>query len=56
MGQAAPLYLEDLAAGQTFRSGAATVELGAVKAFAAAFDPQPFHLAGWWRAAGTPRR
>ena len=40
----APLYLEDLAVGQTFKSGRATVELVQIKAFAAEFDPQPFHL------------
>jgi acyl dehydratase len=39
-----PLYLEDLAAGQTFRSSTVTVEPERVKAFAAEFDPQPFHL------------
>jgi acyl dehydratase len=38
------LYLEDLSVGQTFRSGSVRVELEAIKAFAAQFDPQPFHL------------
>ncbi len=38
------LYLEDLSVGQTFRSGSVRVELDAIKAFAAQFDPQPFHL------------
>ncbi|MGV8928885.1 MAG: MaoC family dehydratase [Brevundimonas sp.] len=40
----APLYLEDLHVGQTFTSGSVTVSTGQIKAFAAAFDPQPFHL------------
>ena len=39
-----PLYFEDLAVGQTFSSGTVTVETGMIKAFAAEFDPQPFHL------------
>jgi acyl dehydratase len=37
-------YLEDFAAGMTFRSGSATVTAGEIKRFAAEFDPQPFHL------------
>ena len=40
----ASLYFEDLAVGQTFGSGAVTVEPEAIKAFASEFDPQPFHL------------
>jgi acyl dehydratase len=40
----APLYLEDLAVGQTFRSASTTVDYDRMKAFAAEFDPQPFHL------------
>ena len=40
----APLYFEDLAVGQTFGTGTVTVEPEMVKAFAAEFDPQPFHL------------
>jgi acyl dehydratase len=70
MSQAAPLYLEDLAVGQTFRSGTVTVEPERVKAFAAEFDPQPFHIdeqaaagsvfgglvaSGWQTAALTMR-
>jgi acyl dehydratase len=70
MGQAGPFYLEDFAVGQTFRSGNVAVEIGEVKAFAAAFDPQPFHLdeqaavasvfgglvaSGWHTAALTMR-
>ncbi len=39
-----PLYLEDLEVGQKFHSGAVTVDVDRVKAFAAEFDPQPFHL------------
>ena len=38
------LYLEDLAAGQTFRSGRLRVQEDDIKSFAAAFDPQSFHL------------
>lgn len=37
-------YLEDLAVGQTFGSGRLRVEAKGIKAFAAEFDPQPFHL------------
>jgi acyl dehydratase len=59
-------YFEDFAVGQKFGSEARLVEAAEIKAFAAQFDPQPFHLdeaagatacsAGWRRAAGTPRR
>ncbi len=39
------LYLDDLKAGQTFRSRmVTTVEDAAIKTFATEFDPQPFHL------------
>ena len=63
-------YFEDLAVGQTFESGTVTVETEAIKAFAAEFDPQPFHLdeeaaraslfgglvaSGWHTAAITMR-
>jgi acyl dehydratase len=63
-------YLEDFAVGQTFASGRLTVEAAEIKAFAAAFDPQPFHLdeeaarqsffkglaaSGWHTAALTMR-
>ena len=41
---ARPCYLEDLAVGERYAGGTATVDLAAIKAFAAAFDPQPFHL------------
>ena len=37
-------YLEDLAPGQRYRSGARTVTLAEIQAFAREFDPQPFHL------------
>jgi acyl dehydratase len=40
----APLYFEDLSVGQTFGTGTVTVEPEKLKAFAAEFDPQPFHL------------
>ncbi len=40
----APLYFEDLAVGQTYGTGAVTVETEMIRAFAAEFDPQPFHL------------
>jgi acyl dehydratase len=41
---ARPCYLEDFAVGERYAGGAATVDLAGIKAFAAAFDPQPFHL------------
>ncbi len=37
-------YLEDFAAGQTFRSGHLRIDKERIKTFAADFDPQPFHL------------
>src|SRR5690349_7175419 len=65
------LYLEDLAAGQTYGSaGRLQVSVEDIKRFAAAFDPQPFHLdevaarrslfgeliaSGWHTAAMTMR-
>jgi acyl dehydratase len=64
------LYLEDFAVGQTYRSGRLRVETSAIKEFARAFDPQPFHLddeaasasffqglaaSGWHTAALTMR-
>jgi acyl dehydratase len=70
MTQSAPLYLEDLAVGQTFGSGTVTVDPGRARAFALEFDPQPFHLdeaaagaslfgglvaSGWYTAALTMR-
>lgn len=38
------LYLDDLRVGQRFTSGEQTLDAEAIKAFAGAFDPQPFHL------------
>ena len=37
-------HLEDLEVGRRYAGGVATVDAAAIKAFAAAFDPQPFHL------------
>lgn len=63
-------YLEDLAPGQAYGSGRLTVSEADIKAFAAQFDPQPFHLdeaaakrtmfgglaaSGWHTAALTMR-
>lgn len=64
------LYLEDLHEGQTFVSGSRDLTAAAIKAFAAEYDPQPFHLSeaaaaasffeglaasGWQTAAVTMR-
>lgn len=38
------LYLDDLAVGQRFATSSVTLTLEGCKAFAAEFDPQPFHL------------
>jgi acyl dehydratase len=38
------IYLDDLAVGRKFVTGSATLTLEGCKAFAAEFDPQPFHL------------
>ncbi len=38
------LYLEDFAPGQRYVSGRLRVDEVAIKAFAAQFDPQLFHL------------
>jgi acyl dehydratase len=63
-------YLEDYAVGQTFGSGRVRVDMESIIAFAAEFDPQPFHLdealaadtffrglaaSGWHTAAMTMR-
>lgn len=40
----AALYLDDLAVGRRFATGTVAVTLDGCKAFAAQFDPQPFHL------------
>jgi acyl dehydratase len=64
------LYLEDLHVGQRFSSGPYAMDEDRMKAFAAEFDPQPFHLdetvaqrsvfrglaaSGWHTAAATMR-
>lgn len=64
------LYLDDLAAGQVYRSGETTVSEAEIVRFAGEFDPQPFHLdaeaaratffgglaaSGWHTAALTMR-
>jgi acyl dehydratase len=63
-------YLEDFAVGQVYRSGRLPVEKDQIIAFAAQFDPQPYHLdeqaarksvfgglvaSGWHTAALTMR-
>src|SRR5271166_3305996 len=47
-GKPAPhaLFLDDLHVGQRFASASHTIGEGEIKAFAAQFDPQPFHLDG----------
>ena len=40
------LFLDDLAVGQRFSSRSHTLDEAQIKAFAAQFDPQPFHLDG----------
>jgi acyl dehydratase len=40
----ADLYPDDLQVGQRFTSGTYVIEEAQIKAFAAEFDPQPFHL------------
>jgi acyl dehydratase len=40
----ARLYLDDFIVGQVFRSGRVRVTEAHIKAFAAQYDPQPFHL------------
>ena len=40
----AGLYLEDFAVGQRFTSATHALDSAQIKAFAARFDPQPFHL------------
>ena len=70
MNQVSERYLEDFAVGQTFSSGRLRIEEGRIVAFAAEFDPQPFHLddaaaresffgeltaSGWYTAAVSMR-
>ena len=65
------LYLDDLSAGQRFTGGSrVVVDEAAIRAFAAQFDPQPFHLdpeaatgtifgqlvASGWHTAGVTMR
>jgi acyl dehydratase len=64
------LYLDDLHVGQRFKSATYTIDEAQIKAFAAQFDPQPFHTeettakdtlfkglaaSGWHTAAITMR-
>src|SRR5271170_2216530 len=46
MKQSSEHYLEDFAVGQTFSSGRLRIDGQRALAFAAEFDPQPFHLDG----------
>jgi acyl dehydratase len=39
-----PFFLDDLSVGQRFSSASHTIDEAQIKAFAAQFDPQPFHL------------
>jgi acyl dehydratase len=70
MKQLSEHYLEDFAVGQTFGSGRLRIDRERALAFAAEFDPQPFHLdettahrsifgeltaSGWHTAAVTMR-
>ena len=70
MINAGTLYLDDLQVGQRFTSGTHLMTEISIKAFAAEFDPQPFHLdesaaagsifrglaaSGWHTAAVTMR-
>jgi acyl dehydratase len=69
MNQVSERYLEDFAVGQTFGSGRLRIDGERALAFAAEFDPQPFHLdeaarhsmfggmtaSGWHTAAVTMR-
>lgn len=70
MDQLGERYLEDFAVGQKFSSRRLLIEAEPILAFAAEFDPQPFHLdekaaresffgeltaSGWYTAAVTMR-
>ena len=58
------LYLEDFRVGQIFGSGRLRIDIDEIKAFATAYDTQPFHLdeeaakarssAVWPQAGGIP--
>lgn len=53
------LYLDDLYVGQRFASATDTIDEAQIKAFAARFDPQPFHIdekAAAMNAAFKPKR
>jgi len=64
------LYLEDLTVGQRFSSASHRLDAAEIKAFAAHYDPQPFHLdeeaakatlfeglaASGWHTMGTTMR
>lgn len=67
---ASRLYFEDLVVGRRLTTGSVSIDADAIKAFAAQFDPQPFHLddeaartsffgglvaSGWHTAALTMR-
>lgn len=51
-GSPNPLHLDELFAGQRFRSGSYAISAEEITAFARQFDPQPFHL-GEESARGT---
>ena len=51
MNQLSQRYLEDFAVGQTFGSRRLRIDGERALAFAAEFDPQPFHLDERLRAA-----
>jgi len=70
LNQLSGRYLDDFAVGQTFGSGRLRIDKEQIFAFAAEFDPQPFHLdeaaarhsifgglaaSGWHTAAVTMR-
>jgi acyl dehydratase len=44
MDSVTPLFLEDLAPGQRYTTGTLVIDEAAIRTFALAFDPQPFHL------------
>ena len=69
-GADARIYLDDFRPGQKYLSARLRVDADSIKAFASAFDPQPFHLdegaarasffnglsaSGWHTAAMTMR-
>ncbi|BEV72709.1 MULTISPECIES: MaoC family dehydratase [unclassified Paludibacterium] len=70
MAKTETMYLQDFTLGQTFVSASHEMTMADIKAFAAQFDPQPFHLdedaarntlfaglaaSGWHTAAVTMR-